>query len=217
MSIDSYLGPARRRRLAGPDNLVNLPKVDGDWLSRQIIPDMYPRKDDPFQPAITAPQVNPPGAPTAPAGSSSVTDLFSNLTVPGSRPIVIQRGVSFQFNVTTTPTAITNQPFYQILLNNPSTSGSSVFFGFGNGITTTSGEEVRSGLPQVFSADNTREQWEVQRPLEVICNMMAYYFGLPGLASYRAPRIVWNCNDWYLVAGGSVTIAITLFYTPEMQ
>lgn len=219
VDIVSYIGRMRRsgRRLQGPEDLTNIPGMDG-WLSRQIIPDKYPRQDDPLKPAVTAPQVNPPG-PQAPTQPQSVTDIFQNLTMPGSRPIVIQRGVSFTLNPGVTPIPITNQPFYceTIDLAVPSTAAQSIFYGFGSSVTTASGKEIRPGLPQSFSTQNTRERWEEQRPLEVICNILAYYFGIPGLAAYRAPRVVFNTNDWYVVSTAATPVAVTLYYTPELQ
>lgn len=221
VDIASYIGRIRRsgRRLSGPDDLSNIPGMDG-WLSRQTIPDVYPRKDDPLRPPTTAAQMVPPAAPAAPAAAPSLASLFTNLTIPGTRPIVVQKGVSFSLNPGVSPIPLTNQPFYVegILLNVPSTAGQSAFYGFGSSITTMSGEEIQPGVPQMFTTENQREQWEVQRPLEVLVNLIASYFGMAGLSSYRAPRVVWNTNDWYLVAPAATTpVSVTLFYTPEMQ
>ena len=60
-----------------------------------------------------------------------------------------------------------------------STAANSVFFGFGSGVTITSGIEIQAGNPLILSPDNVREQWEIQKPLEFIAAILAQQAGLP--------------------------------------
>jgi hypothetical protein len=108
----------------------------------------------------------------------------------------------------------------------PSSSGNSTFFGFGSGVTSSSGIEVRPGLPQFFSPDNSREQWELQRLLEAITALIGFMIGyqtgmppVPGPGQFMAPRVVMNAHDYYLVnlTGITQTVAIMLFTVPEYQ
>lgn len=191
-----------------------------DWLSRVTIPDVYPRRDDPFRPS---PGIIPSTAP--PASMVSADQLITVnvwddwLTTPGTRPIVYQRALNFQISAGTTPLPLTNgnMQVEGIILDVDSTIGNSAFFGFSSSITTGSGIEVRPGLPIFLSVDNVREQWEVQRVLEAIAGMIAGAFGYNGLGAYRAPRVVFDASDFFIVAASTTTVRIMLFLTPEYQ
>jgi hypothetical protein len=141
------------------------------------------------------------------------------LTTPGTRPIVYQRALNYQLSVGTTPLPLTNGNMQceTIILDVDSTLATSVFFGFSSSVTTGSGIEVRPGLPVVLSVDNVREQWEMQRILEAIAGMIAAQGGYNGLGSYRAPRVVFDASDFFVVATGTVNMRVMLFLTPEYQ
>lgn len=188
-----------------------------DWLSRIVIPDVYPRKSDPWVPAVSTPQVLPPGAPAVPP--PAMADIYAGLTQPGQRPYSYQRAVNINVNVAITPTPLVTTKFEcdTMLINVPSTAANSVFFGFGSGVSTTSGEEIRAGNPQAFQPDNTREQWELQRPLEMICIMLATALGFPTPGPYRPNRVVFDASDWFLIAAAPTTVSVMLFYIPEAQ
>jgi hypothetical protein len=149
----------------------------------------------------------------------AISDFFAELTSPGSRPAVFQRALNFSIAANTTPVPLMNQdtPCDSMVINVYSTAANSVFFGFGSGITTTSGIEIRAGLPVVVAPDNTREMWEIQKSLEYIAALMAYDRGLPALGPYRAPRVVFNAKDYFVVASAATAVSIMLFYVPEQQ
>jgi hypothetical protein len=188
-----------------------------DWLDRITLVDLYPRQNDPYAPPTVAPPAGTISAPAGPAGGASI--YAGNITDPGTRPIVYQRGLNFQIAVTTSPQPITNGGFQcdGMVLDVPSTAANSIFFGFGSGITTSSGIEIRPGLPVLFAPDNTREMWELQRLLEQIATILANQAGLPTLGQYKAPRVVLNGSDWYVVTTLAVTMSVMLLNVPELQ
>lgn len=194
----------------------------GDWAGRILYPDIYPRKDDPFQPpAAGVPLDAPAASQLAPQQSVSV-DVYSPwVTEQGVRPVVYQRALNFQLAVGLTPIQITNGQFQcdAIVVDNPSSNGNSVFFGYGSGITATSGIEIFPGVPLVFSPTNSRIQWEIQRAIESIAAMMADQLGYGAVGKGRDPRVAINANEYSLVGpvAGPTTVAIMLFLIPEMQ
>jgi hypothetical protein len=194
-------------------------KID-DWLSRVNIPDIYPREQDPFKPSVGYAPTDGPAASILSADllvSGNVWDGW--LTNPGTRPIVYQRALSFQVTANTVPVPLTNGAFQceTILLDVLSTAANSVFFGYGGGITPTSGIEIRAGLPIVLTTENGREQWELQRVLEAIAGMIAAERGYNALGPYRAPRVIFNSNEYFLVATAATTVRVMLFMTAEYQ
>jgi hypothetical protein len=200
-----------------------------DWVDRQVIPDVYPRKTDPFRPmgVLDAPAGTPGAGQTEPFAPG--VDLYKDaITPPGVRPVAYQRAFNLTVPVTDQPVAIQGGTFQcdAILVDVPSTSLNSTFFGFGAGVTTNSGIEVRPGIPQFFGPDNVREQWELQRLLEAITAMLGVLVGLqtgsppvPGPGKFMAPRVVMNAHDYYLVntTGITQTVAVMLFTVPEYQ
>lgn len=196
-------------------------RVD-DWLSRVTIPDLYPRKEDPFRPGPGIMPMDAPAASMLSAEEMIEINVWQDwLTQPGARPVVYQRALNFQLSVTATPQPLSNGQFQcdTIILDVASTAANSVFYGYGSGVTTTSGIEVRAGLPHSLQPDNQREMWEIQRLLEAIAAMIAAERGYPALGAFRAPRVVFNSNDYYIVgpAGTTTTVAVMMFLIPEMQ
>lgn len=203
--------------------VINDPNLD-----RYILPDVYPRRSDPFV---------EPGAIIAPSGTAaggsiaSAMDIYAGaFTTPGVRPVVYQRAQNLSVAVTDSPQPITNATFQcdAILISVPSSSGNSTFFGYGTGISSTNGGiEVKPGFPQFYSPDNGREQWEIQRLLEAITAMLGAFVGaqlgngapLPGIGSYMAPRVVMDAHNYCLVNAATVsqTVSVMLFTVPEMQ
>jgi hypothetical protein len=204
------------------------PRYPPDWVDRQVIPDVYPRRDDPFRPLdiLPAPYGTPEGGTSIPVSISQ--DILNNaITMPSVRPVVYQRAFNLSLTVTDQPVAIQPGTFQcdAIMVDVVSTSVNSTFFGYGSGVTTASGIEVRPGLPQFFSPDNTREQWEIQRLLESITAYFAFFIqmqtgsNVPTPGKYLAPRVVMNAHDYYLVnaTGITQTVAVMLFTVPEYQ
>ena len=193
---------------------------NGDWLSRVNIPDVYPRRDDPFRPAAAEIPAGAPPASMLSAEQLVSVNVWDNwLSTPGTRPIVYQRALNYQLSAGTTPLPLTtgNMQCETIILDVDSTIGNSVFFGFSSSITTGAGIEVRPGLPVTLSIDNNREQWEIQRVLEAMAGMMAAQGGYNALGSYRAPRVVFDASDFFVVAASTTTVRVMLFLTPEFQ
>jgi len=190
-----------------------------DWLSRVTIPDVYPRRDDPFRPSVgEIPSTAPPASMETPAGL--VPNIWTDwVTTPGTRPVVYQRALNYQVTANVTPVPLTNGAMQceTIVLNIDSASTPNAFFGFGNSITIGSGIEIRAGIPLVFDLNQDREQWELQRSVEAIAAMLAAQFGVTGLGYYRAPRVVFDASDYFVVAASAVTVRLMIFTTPEFQ
>lgn len=191
-------------------------RSDDSFYNRsQFLTDVYPRKQDPFRPG------NAPGA--MPGVSSPASDLATILagfvTNPGQRPTITQKGVNFNFPVTTSPTPLMASRFEvdSVVLNVPSTGANSIFWGFNGATTTTSGMEVRAGIPIEIAADNTREQWEIQRAMEMLATLFCAQAGMPIPGSYRAPRIVIDLASIFVVTAVAITISVTAFNVPEQQ
>jgi hypothetical protein len=188
-----------------------------DWLSRITIPDLYPRREDPLRPAAAMPpSTAPPGSELS--DEPQPGDVLVSLTKGGNRPVVVQDAINYTIPVGTSVTPLVKSSLMvdAILINVPSAAAISAFFGRG-GITTTSGIEVRPGVPQIFRTDNTRELWELQRTLEFIAGILAVNSGSPILKEYRAPRVAFDASQYGLVASGNVTVAVMLFYIPAQQ
>lgn len=191
-----------------------------DWIGRVNLPDVYPRRDDPFRPSVGAIPQDAPAASMISSEEMIAVNVWDQwLTTPGTRPIVYQRALNFQITANVQPIPLTNGSFQceTIILDVLSTLGASVFFGYGNGVTVNSGIEVRPGLPIVLSTENTREQWEIQRSLEAIAGMIAGERQYNALGPFRAPRVVFSAADYFVVAAGAVACRVMLFPTPEYQ
>ena len=161
-------------------------------------------------------------AATGLLGSDDIGDLVGVsgpwLTIPAQRPIVYQRGLNFNFPVTTVAQQLQVNRFDvdSFVVDVPSTALTSVFVGWA-GVSTTSGIECRPGIPIEIASDNTREYWELQRSLEVIAALLAQQAGMPPLAPYRAPRVAINLEDMFIIGTVAQTIAIMTFAIPEQQ
>jgi hypothetical protein len=158
-------------------------------------------------------------APAALPGASQQTPADFGLTQPAERPQVYQRALNFQLSVNTVPQPLTNTTFpcETIVLDVISTAANSVFFGYGSSVSLTSGIEIRPGLPVALSPDNSREQWELQRSLELIAALLASDRGVTLPAPYKAPRVVFDANDYFVVASATTALSVMLFYVPELQ
>jgi hypothetical protein len=192
-----------------------------DFVRRHTLADVYPRKEDPFRPA---PGILPGSAPGAsyfsPEELGTGTDPFSALlTQPGQRPIVYQQAINFGMTATAVPTPLQAQQFQcdSFVIDPFAAAALNVWVGFGSGVTVTSGIEVVAGAPVEFAAQNTREQWEIQRLLEVIAAMIANERGYSILGQYRAPRVVLDASQWYVVAPVATPISVTIFPVPLQQ
>lgn len=158
----------------------------------------------------------PPLYPQAPKQQITFDSLVGKgvfgdvVTTPGPRPRTFQSALNFQITLAANiATQLTSGQIEVdcIVVNVASSVGNSVFFGFGSQITPSSGIEVRPGLPLTISADTQREQWELQRLLEIL---VAYVTNSsPG--PYKAPRNVFDASQYYVVATVATTIAVMLF------
>lgn len=191
-----------------------------DWLSRVNIPDVYPRRDDPFRPGVGyVPETAPPASLLSEQDLVVANVWDGWVTTPGSRPVVYQRALNFQVAASVVPVPLTPGNFQcdTIVLNVDSTVLTSAFFGFGNAVNATSGIELQPGLPVAISADNTREQWETQRILEAIAGMIAGERGYSPIGPYRAPRVCFDASDYFVMAATPITVRVMLFLLPEFQ
>lgn len=133
-----------------------------------------------------------------------------DFTTPGPRPWTFQAAINFQLNlVANTPQALASGQFAAdtIVVDVLSSLSNSVFFGYGSQVSPSSGIEVRPGLPLTLSADTNREQWELQRLLEIMASALAGDHAGP----YRAPRNVFDASQYFAVATVDTTIAVMLF------
>lgn len=198
---------------AGP---VTATPVSDDWISRQTMADVYPRAADPARP----PAAPMDGCAPCPAGTRSIYDVFK-LTTPGPRPYTIQRAQNFTVTAPVSPAAVPllNNRFEcdSFVVDVPSTAGQSAFIGFGSGVTTANGLELQPGLPILFQPENTREMWEIQRSLELICALLAAERGYTSLPQYRAPRVVFDASDWFVTSTVATTLSVICFTVPELQ
>lgn len=190
-----------------------------EFTNRYIIPDLYPRRDDPFRPGAIGTPTEAPGAAQGAYGpiEGAPTDVAQLLTVPGTRPVVYQRAINFTVNLTiaNVPVALSNGQLQcdTIVLDVYSTAGASAFFGYSNAVTTSSGIEIRPGLPIVITPENSREQWELQRVLEAMSVMLGY-----ASEPYRAPRVVFDASAYFLVAATvPLAVSVMIFLVPEFQ
>jgi hypothetical protein len=187
-----------------------------DWLSRVTIPDMYPRVQDPYRPRQggNGPVVADPSDEGVNADPVTVT-----LTMPGQRPVVSQRAVNYGFTAGTAslPLTAARLEIDGFMVNVPSTAANSVWLGFGSSITVGTGLEVQAGVPVFFSASNDRQEWELQRALEYMAAVAALQNGLQPLPAYRAPRVVLNAADWFIIASAATNISLMFFFIPEQQ
>lgn len=192
-----------------------------DWISRVNIPDVYPRRDDPYRPpAAHIPPGSPAGSYLDPSAIAAADVWAGWLTVPGTRPIVYQRALNFIVTANVTPVPITNgnMQVETLIFNIDSTVGNSAFFGFSSSITPTTGIEIRPGTPFPIVLSQDREFWELQRVVEAMAGMMAASLNIPGtLGPYRAPRVVFDASDFFITATVATTVRVMLFLTPEYQ
>lgn len=205
------------KRDCGPAGNLIQHVIGSDYLSRQTMPDVYPRRSDPFRPAAEG----NPGCKYPPGQIPPGYELLQCLTMPAQRPVVIQRATSTSVVAPVTPNAIAvqNSRFEcdSMLFDVISTAANSATLGFGSTVTPGNGIEIQPGIPIILIPDNTRELWELQRVLEYIAAMMAADRGLPCLPMYRAPRVCFDASNWFLTATVAVTVAITLFHVPQDQ
>lgn len=198
-----------------------MPGFTPDELQRYNIPDQYPRRDDPFRPG---PLPIPGSAPVGAQGlydGAMLDQMQLQMTEPGPRPVVYQTAINFNINLI----ANVAQPIITsgsmqcdtMVIDVYSTAANSVFFGYGSGINSTNGLEIRAGLPVAIQPENSREQWELQRILEALFAYMAGKELADSLGSYRAPRVIFDASKYYLFATANTNVSVMLFTVPELQ
>lgn len=163
------------------------------------------------------------GLPPGPEGERAAAirlALANWITTPGARPQVKQTATNFQVLAGATPVPITKNPFVadKVILGVAKSAANSVFVGFGAGVTVASGLELQAGIPVVLPpGENDRELWELQRPLEYMVAILAMQAGFPAPGIYRAPRVVLDLSQYFLVAAASTSVYVMPFFVPEMQ
>jgi hypothetical protein len=187
---------------------------DQDLLGRYSTPDVNPRLKQPTVLVRRYGQQSAPGAPVVP-------DIIQDLTVPGVRPFSYQAALNVVTVATPAGVPLVPNKFEcdAIMLNVISGTAQSAFWGWGSGINFAAGngQELRPGIPVFMDAGNTREQWELQRCLEAIANILSEERGGLPIGPYKAPRVVFNAADYYVTASVNTTVRVMLFYTPEGQ
>lgn len=190
-----------------------------DSLVRRNLIDVYPRGKDPLKPGMSHGAIIRDPANAAVLLDEAGRSKLGEITKPTQRPVVYQRGLNWNMTAGVSPLALQGQRFEvdSFIVEVPSTAANSVFLGFGQAVTVTSGLEVRPGLPIFLGTDNTREQWELQRALEMLAAIMASQAEVSPLSAYRAPRVVFDLSGLYVVAAAPTAIAIMAFQVPEQQ
>jgi hypothetical protein len=197
-----------------------MPGFTPDEIQRYNIPDLYPRRDDPFRPR---PYPIPGSVPAGAQGAYDGTledQLSLTLTEPGPRPVVYQQALNFNVTLAANVAqALTTGSFQcdTIVLDVFSTAANSAFFGYGAQINATNGIEIRPGLPIAITPENFREPWELQRMLEAIFAVMAGKELADSLGAYRAPRVVFDSSKYFLFATAATAVSVMLFTVPELQ
>jgi hypothetical protein len=141
------------------------------------------------------------------------------LTQPAMRPTVTQRFLNFNViaNLTPVPLSVQRMEAIAVIFNVYSTGAASAFWG-PNGVTPTTGIEIRPGLAATLALDQVREQWELQRALEHIGAMLAGGAGLGDqLGPFRAPRVILDLSTIFLTAAAAQAVSIIAFLPPELQ
>lgn len=164
------------------------------------------------------PKVTQAPTPQQMAVQAEQANAYRNLTVPAQRPAVYQKALNIELVTGAAAVPISSTQFQcdGILLSVP-TGGTSIFFGYGSGVTTGSGIEIRAGIPAFFSPDNNREQWELQRSLEALVGIIAQVNGYAPLDSFRSPRVYMDASQYWVIGTGAQTVAVMLFLSPEFQ
>lgn len=95
-----------------------------------------------------------------------------------------------------------------ILLCNPSTSGSNVFFGDAN-VSTSTGIELVSGTSVALIIEQERQLYEVQDPDLLAAQMIA----CATIKPVSIPVIVWNPQNLWIIApvAGPISVNALLF------
>jgi hypothetical protein len=184
------------------------------WWERGTNPDLVTR-------GLNIGAGSPVAAPDYNADDSAYPEAATIapwLTVPAMRPSVTQRMLNFNIIANTPAVPISGARLETIglIFNVYSTAAASVFWG-PNGVTVTTGIEVRPGVPQPLLMEQVREQWELQRQLEHIGAMIAGATGNPGMAPYRAPKVIFDLSQIYLAAAAAQAVTIIAFLPPEEQ
>jgi len=184
------------------------------WLERGINPDLITR-------GLMVGAGSPSGPPNYSAPDEaygSPSSLAPYLTPPAMRPSVLQRMLNLNViaNTPAVPVSPGRLEAIGVIFNVYSTAGASAFWG-PNGVTVTSGIEVRPGVPAPLTLDQDREQWELQRQLEHIGAMIAGATGNEGMGPYRAPKVVFDLSQIYIASVAALAVTIIAFLPPEMQ
>lgn len=161
---------------------------------------------------LTAPDYNADDSAYSPAA------IAPWLTTPSMRPSVTQRLLNFNVIANTPAVPLSNGRLEAIgvIFNVYSTGAASAFWG-GNGVTTTTGIEIRPGLPAAYTLDQVREQWELQRALEHIGAMIAAATNNAPMGPYMAPKVIIDLSQIYVAALAAQSVSIIAFLPPEQQ
>lgn len=128
-----------------------------------------------------------------------IEQTFSSIAVTGitnGQPVQLANNLSMPSMIQT------------ILLCNPSTSGSNVFFGDAN-VSTATGIELVSGTSVMLLIEDTRQLYEIQDPSLLEAQMVA----CAKITPIAIPVIVWNPQNLWFIApvAGPIAISAMLF------
>lgn len=183
------------------------------WFERATNPDLVTR-------GLNIGAGSPVQAPDYNAGDDAynIAPIAPWLTIPGMRPSVTQRFLNFNViaNLAAVPLSVGRLETIGLIFNVYSTAGASAFWGAA-GVTTTTGIEIRPGIPAPLLVEQVREQWELQRQLEHIGAMMAAATGQPGMGPYKAPKVIFDLSQIYVASAAALPVSILAFLPPEEQ
>jgi hypothetical protein len=183
------------------------------WWERGTMPDLITR-------GLNVGAGSPTTAPdyNAPDSAYSAVPVQPWLTQPAMRPSVTQRLLNFNVVANTPAVPLSNGRVEAIgvIFNVYSTAAASAFWG-ANGVTVTTGIEIRPGFPAVYTIDQVREQWELQRQLEHIAAMIAAYTQNTIMGPFMAPKVIIDLSQVYVAAAAALSVSVIAFLPPELQ
>lgn len=133
--------------------------------------------------------------------------------MPGlQRPLLKQEATSMSFVVTTaaqSPTASLGLTSLidSFMITVPLAAANSVFLGFDQGVTVTTGVELLAGTTSNFRIPQDRQLYEIQNLLVTIARCLAG----ENKPFEDIPFIVWDMSSIYLIAAANTTISLALF------
>lgn len=133
--------------------------------------------------------------------------------MPGlQRPILKQEGTTLSFQVTTAaaspnPALGLTSLIDSFVITVPSSAANSVFIGFDQGVTTTTGLELLAGTSSRFTCSQDRQLYELQN---LLIKMLQCMGAMPGQFE-DIPFVCWDMSSVFLIAAANTTVSVGLF------